>query len=375
MESRYWLGWGLERETSSVSRCFWPFIFGVAVATAGPAAFAQDYTAGKTPAQLFASDCSGCHKSPQGLAKGKDTKSLASFLREHYTTKLETAGALASYVAGSGGDAAAPKPQPEREGAAGTKPKKSGSEGDQAEKRGPKSRAVSVPFEEPPGEGGQRRPAPRPRAPIASDGEAKPDGGHKLTPSRAAVRPDGAKPHEPGAPKPRPQDGERAGEHPPSITSTEGGAKPARRPTSSAAPAAAARPPETRTEMPAAKLKGYAASGEGANPPEISATDPAKSLEAYANSGEGAHVPPDASKAGVPTRAEPPAETSVPAASSAAGGSTEGSTPPPDPARGTEKRKSSAASTAPGGSTAVVPSRPRRLAAPPVVPVERTGRD
>src|SRR3990170_8194933 len=72
---------------------------------------AQDYSAGKTPAQLFASDCSGCHKSPQGLARGNGQSSLASFLREHYTTKPATAGALAAYLAGfpasGGGDARA----------------------------------------------------------------------------------------------------------------------------------------------------------------------------------------------------------------------------------------------------------------------------
>src|ERR1700722_19455674 len=31
---------------------------------AGAAALAQDFTAGKTPAQLFGSDCSECHRSP-----------------------------------------------------------------------------------------------------------------------------------------------------------------------------------------------------------------------------------------------------------------------------------------------------------------------
>jgi hypothetical protein len=80
-------------------------------------AVAQDFSAGKTAAQLFASDCSACHKSPAGLAKGQSTGALASFLREHYTTKPESASALAAYVAGAGpGSArvssptAAPKP-------------------------------------------------------------------------------------------------------------------------------------------------------------------------------------------------------------------------------------------------------------------------
>src|SRR5262249_22100465 len=43
-----------------------------------------------------------CHKSPAGLAKGQSVSSLTSFLREHYTTKPESAAALAAYLAGAG---------------------------------------------------------------------------------------------------------------------------------------------------------------------------------------------------------------------------------------------------------------------------------
>jgi hypothetical protein len=53
---------------------------------------------GKSPAQLFASDCSVCHKSPQGLAKGGGLLGLDSFLRTHYTASRETASAIASYL-------------------------------------------------------------------------------------------------------------------------------------------------------------------------------------------------------------------------------------------------------------------------------------
>jgi hypothetical protein len=76
------------------------FIVGVAAAFAIVPAFAEDFTAGKTPAQLFRSDCGECHRSPNGLAKNADVQSLASFLSEHYTTKSETAAALAAYVSG-----------------------------------------------------------------------------------------------------------------------------------------------------------------------------------------------------------------------------------------------------------------------------------
>jgi hypothetical protein len=48
------------------------------------------------PAKTFASNCSACHKSPQGLAKGGN---VASFLRQHYTTGAAMSSAMASYLA------------------------------------------------------------------------------------------------------------------------------------------------------------------------------------------------------------------------------------------------------------------------------------
>jgi hypothetical protein len=68
---------------------------------------AQDLDAGKTPAQLFSAHCAACHRSPQGLAK--QTFTLGSFLRQHYTTSSATASALAAYVAAAG-----PAPEPRR---------------------------------------------------------------------------------------------------------------------------------------------------------------------------------------------------------------------------------------------------------------------
>jgi len=74
------------------------FVLGFATAFASASAPAQDLAAGKTPAQLFRSDCAECHRSPSGIARTRDVRALADFLREHYTTKSETAGALAAYV-------------------------------------------------------------------------------------------------------------------------------------------------------------------------------------------------------------------------------------------------------------------------------------
>lgn len=76
-------------------------IIGFAAALACAPALAEDFTAGKTPAQLFRSDCATCHHSPNGLLKRRSNAGdLTAFLREHYTTKSETAAALAAYVSG-----------------------------------------------------------------------------------------------------------------------------------------------------------------------------------------------------------------------------------------------------------------------------------
>jgi len=88
----------------------------LATMLAAGATWAQDFTAGKTPAQLFTSDCSECHRSAAGLAKGRDVRALSGFLREHYTTKPETAGALAAYVSGIGGTAPPEPARSERRG-------------------------------------------------------------------------------------------------------------------------------------------------------------------------------------------------------------------------------------------------------------------
>jgi hypothetical protein len=84
------------------------FVLGFATVFASASAPAQDLTAGKTPAELFRSDCAECHRSPSSLARTHDVRGLAEFLRAHYTTKSETAGALAAYVSGfaAGGPAA-----------------------------------------------------------------------------------------------------------------------------------------------------------------------------------------------------------------------------------------------------------------------------
>jgi hypothetical protein len=63
----------------------------------------EDLNRGKTPAQLFASDCADCHRNPRGLAK-RDANSLTAFLRVHYTVSKESAAAIAGYLVSLGAD-------------------------------------------------------------------------------------------------------------------------------------------------------------------------------------------------------------------------------------------------------------------------------
>jgi cytochrome c553 len=55
---------------------------------------------GKTAAQLYASACATCHKSPQSVSNTKRLFGLEGFLREHYTSSRESAAILAAYLRG-----------------------------------------------------------------------------------------------------------------------------------------------------------------------------------------------------------------------------------------------------------------------------------
>jgi hypothetical protein len=56
--------------------------------------------------QIFATTCSACHKSPQGLAKSGQ---VAGFLRQHYTTGPEMSAAMAAYLVAAGSGPASKK--------------------------------------------------------------------------------------------------------------------------------------------------------------------------------------------------------------------------------------------------------------------------
>jgi hypothetical protein len=60
----------------------------------------------KDAGKVFASTCSACHKSPQGLAKSGQ---VAGFLRQHYTTGAEMSAAMAAYLVSAGAGPAGKK--------------------------------------------------------------------------------------------------------------------------------------------------------------------------------------------------------------------------------------------------------------------------
>jgi hypothetical protein len=70
----------------------------LAFVLAGPAAAQESLDAGKTGAQLFASDCALCHKSPRGLAKSGGLFGLSGFLKQHYTASQQSANVVAKYL-------------------------------------------------------------------------------------------------------------------------------------------------------------------------------------------------------------------------------------------------------------------------------------
>jgi hypothetical protein len=76
-------------------------VLGIALLTA-PARAQVNIDQGKSPSEMFSGDCATCHKSAKGLANGRNSTSLASFLREHYTSSAQQASSLAAYVLGAG---------------------------------------------------------------------------------------------------------------------------------------------------------------------------------------------------------------------------------------------------------------------------------
>ena len=133
----------------------------LALFIAGQAAAQEDLDSGKTPAQLYASNCAICHKTPQGLSKAGGPFGLQGFLREHYTASRQAAAAIAAYVDAVDRGA----PQVERGPKRAAKPKEAGKPGDA---KGSKAKAEpkAEPKNEPKGS--------EPATPQDKPAEAKP---------------------------------------------------------------------------------------------------------------------------------------------------------------------------------------------------------
>lgn len=151
----------LRRRVAAMALCA-----GLAGLPAIPAYAQVNIDQGKTPAEIYASDCATCHKTPRGLAVGKNSLMLSSFLREHYTASSDQAAALAAYVLSSGGREAAPaaaKPKPGTEHARAEEAKPGARDLKPGE---PKSRAVRATSAKPE--------EPKPAKPEQATSEAPP---------------------------------------------------------------------------------------------------------------------------------------------------------------------------------------------------------
>lgn len=127
---------------------------GIALLTvtfAGAASAQENLDLGKSAAQLYASDCAICHKSPASLSKAGGIFGMESFLRQHYTASRESAAALANYLKGFGDAPAAPAKK---------SPTKKSSKGE--EKRGEKKPdgAIALPGDNKPAEAKPAEPKP-----------------------------------------------------------------------------------------------------------------------------------------------------------------------------------------------------------------------
>ena len=75
-------------------------VVGIAVGLTAVPAFAQsNLDAGKSPAQIFAHTCNACHRNPREIKK-----TTAAFMREHYTTGMQEAATMATYLNSIGTD-------------------------------------------------------------------------------------------------------------------------------------------------------------------------------------------------------------------------------------------------------------------------------
>jgi hypothetical protein len=150
---------------------------------------ATNLEAGKNPSQIFAGTCTACHKSPRGLLKTIPAGSLSGFLRQHYTTSSEMAGALSSYLVSNGAADTRPGSQA-----------KPGAPPEQLDRQGHKLRP-GAPTQEAARPETQPQQAAKPDADgLSPQGENGRHGRNAKRLARPGEAPDGAKPGTEGQP-------------------------------------------------------------------------------------------------------------------------------------------------------------------------------
>lgn len=191
---------------------------------------AQDLDAGKSGAQLFASDCVSCHRRPQGLVKTTMAWSLRNFLRQHYTTNARAAAELTAYLLAVEASARAEpraadrrKKSPARGEQAAARPTSPGEPRPSAARR-PESPAAGRPPQAAPDDrrpaAGARRGEPTPSRPAAPAATEPPAATAALSPSIEALMPPPVDPAEPSGLEPGTPVTTALAPPPPSFSST-----------------------------------------------------------------------------------------------------------------------------------------------------------
>lgn len=145
--------------------------FGLLALLLGGAAQAQeDLSAGKTPEQLFQTNCVMCHKSPRGLAAagakaGGLLGGLENFLAQHYTSTGRSADIIAGYLKSV--DSGTPQTRTRHAPRRTAKPKKPDSKSEKTtdEKSAPKTGTSAKPA--------MSEPKPEKKKPVSSSSQAK----------------------------------------------------------------------------------------------------------------------------------------------------------------------------------------------------------
>ena len=120
------------------------------IGLSAPASRAEDLERGKSGPAIFAADCSGCHRSAQGLAYGLNSSDLMALLRQHYTTGPGPANQVATYLLSVVGNGRRPKEKPSTEPqstAAGTASEQGGKRRSRGEEAAPEEAGPRPPGE------------------------------------------------------------------------------------------------------------------------------------------------------------------------------------------------------------------------------------